>query len=149
VLCLVWTVLASEAGWMAAGLPIMDTYLIPFMTGMLVAEPALRPAFAAAPAGVWWGVLAALIASRIFHPLSSIPALIAMVLTAALLVGGLLHGTPGSLAAMLRRPALQALGRVSFSLYLLNVPVLYLIWAWTDQTPWLAGHALEAGLAAR
>ncbi|MBD0275158.1 MAG: acyltransferase [Acetobacteraceae bacterium] len=147
VLCLAWTALAQDAPWMAARLPNMHMYLIPFMAGMLVAEPTLRPAFAAAPAGVWWGVFAALVACRAFHPLASAPALIAMVMAAALLVGGLLHGAPGGLSAFLRRPALQALGRVSFSLYLLNVPVLYLIWAWTDRAPWLAGHALEAGLA--
>jgi peptidoglycan/LPS O-acetylase OafA/YrhL len=147
VLCLVWTVLAADAPWMVAHLPNMKTYLMAFMAGMLAAEPALRPAFAAAPAGMWWGVLAALVSWRVFHPMTSLPALIAMVLTAALLVGGLLHGAQGSLSATLRRPALQALGRVSFSLYLLNVPVLCLIWAWTDRAPWLAGYALEVGLA--
>jgi peptidoglycan/LPS O-acetylase OafA/YrhL len=146
-LCVVWSVLALQAGWTVAYLPNMHAYLVAFMAGMLVAEPALRPAFAAAPAGVWWGVLAALIACRAFQPQSSVAALIALVLMAALLVGGLLHGTPSGLAAALRRPGLQALGRVSFSLYLLNVPVLYLVWAWTDRAPWLAGHALEAGLA--
>lgn len=146
-LCLVYGVLALDAGWMVLYLPDMHAYLIAFMAGMLVAEPKLRPALEAAPSGAWWGAFAGLVFCRTFAPHVQITSLIAMVLAAALLVAGLLHGRRGSLHRALERPAIQALGRVSFSLYLLAVPVQYAIWGWTDGQPWVARHALEAGLA--
>ena len=146
-LCLVYGVLALETGWMVLFLPNMHAYLIAFVAGMMVAEPKLRPLLADAPGGAWWGALAGLIFCRAFEPHGLITSLIAMVLAAALLVAGLLHGRHGSLHRLLERPAIQALGRVSFSLYLLDVPVAYAIWGWTDGQPWVARHALEAGLA--
>ena len=145
-LCLIYGVLALEAGWMVMFLPNMHAYLIAFVAGMAVAEPRLGPLLAEAPGGAWWGALAGLVLCRAFDPHALITSLVAMVLAAALLVAGLLHGQRGSLHRALERPAIQALGRVSFSLYLLNVPVLYAIWGWTDGRPWVARHALEAGL---
>lgn len=145
-LCLAYGVLALETGWMVLFLPNMHAYLIAFMAGMVAAEPRLRPLLAEAPGGAWWGALAGLALCRAFEPHALITSLVAMVLAAALLVGGLLHGQRGSLHRALERPAAQALGRVSFSLYLLNVPVLYALWGWTDGRPWVARHALEAGL---
>jgi len=46
---------------------------------------------------------------------------------------------------MLEGKYAQLIGRVSFSLYLFNVPVLYLLWAYTDTLVWPKTHALEAG----
>ncbi len=147
-LCLVYGMLALEARWMALFLPNMQAYLIAFVAGMVAAEPKLRPLLAEAPGGAWWGAFAGLVFCRTFAPHEQISSLIAMVLAAALLVAGLLHGDRrSSLHRLLERPPIQALGRVSFSLYLLNVPVLYALWGWTDGRPWVARHALEAGLA--
>ncbi len=70
-----------------------------------------------------------------------------MTMCAALLVGGLLHGRRGSLHRALEGRVAQRLGRVSFSLYLLSVPVLYVIWGWTDRWGWVGRHALEVGVA--
>jgi peptidoglycan/LPS O-acetylase OafA/YrhL len=145
-LCVVYGVLALEAGWMVFFLPNMHAYLIAFVAGMIAAEPRLRPLLAEAPGGAWWGALAGLVLCRAFDPQGLITSLVAMVLAAAFLVAGLLHGQRGSLHRALEHPAVQALGRVSFSLYLLNVPVLYAVWGWTDGRPWVARHALEAGL---
>jgi len=147
-LALVYSILAIEDARMVFHLPNMHGYLFAFIAGMLVAEPMLQPVIAAAPAGTWWVVLVGLVFCRTFMPHSSISSLIAVGLSAAILVAGLLHGRRGSLAALLERPIVQALGRVSFSFYLLNVPTLYLIWAFTDRWPWPTHHALEAGLVA-
>ena len=147
VLSVIYAVLALETGWMMPVAPEMHAYLIAFMAGMVAAEPKLRPLLADAPGSAWWGALAGLILCRAFEPHALITSLIAMVLAAALLVAGLLHGRHGSLHRLLERPAIQALGRVSFSLYLLDVPVSYAIWGWTDGQPWVARHALESGLA--
>ncbi|MBV9748340.1 MAG: acyltransferase [Acetobacteraceae bacterium] len=146
-LCVVYGVLAHDARWMTFFLPNMQSYLLAFVAGMIAAEPKLRSLLAETPGGAWWGAFAGLVFCRTFAPPEQSTSLIAMVLAAALLVAGLLHGRRGSLHRMLERPAIQALGRVSFSLYLLNVPVLYALWGWTDGRPWVARHALEAGLA--
>ncbi len=146
-LALVYSILAIDGSWMVLHLPNMHAYLFAFIAGMLVAEPMLQPLIAQAPTGTWWIALIGLVFCRAFHPHSSLPALIAMVTAASVLVAGLLHGRQGALAALLEHPAVQALGRVSFSFYLFNVPVLYLIWAYTDRWAWPKTHALEAGLA--
>jgi peptidoglycan/LPS O-acetylase OafA/YrhL len=145
-LTFVYSVLAIDAPWKVFYLPNMHVYLFEFVAGMLVAEPMLRPLVVQAPSGTWWVAAAGLVFCRTFHFHASIAALIAVVIAAAALVAGLLHGRRGSFAAMLERPSLQALGRVSFSLYLFNVPILILIWAFTDRLAWPKTHALEAGL---
>jgi len=143
---LIYSIVAMDAGCMVLYLPNMHAYLIAFVAGMLVAEPLLRPLIREAPAETWWATVAALVVCRLFQPHSSSFGLIAMILAAALLVGGLLYGQVGSLAVLLQRPVAQALGRISFSLYLLNVPVLLLLWALIARWTWPTTHALEAGL---
>ena len=141
----IYGILALEFSRLVFNLPNMHAYLFAFMAGMLAAEPMLYPLIHQVPATSWWLVLCALIFCRTFHPQSSLTALVAMVISAALLVSGLLHGQRGSLSRMLEGKYAQLIGRVSFSLYLFNVPVLYLLWAYTDTLVWPKTHALEAG----
>ena len=141
----VYSIVAIEAAWSVFYLPNMHSYLFAFAAGMLVAEPGLRPLVKEAPAKSWWIALVVLVFCRMFS-FHSISTLIAMVVAAAAVVGGLLHGSPGTLTTLLQRPALQAFGRVSFSLYLFNVPIIDLIFAVTDRWPWSKTHGLEAGL---
>jgi peptidoglycan/LPS O-acetylase OafA/YrhL len=148
VFCLVYSMLATDSGsWMVFHLPNMHAYLVAFMGGMLAAEPMLQPLMRQVPAEAWWGALIGFVLCRIFQSHASVTGLLAMVVVASLLVSGLLHGQRGSLAAMLERPLLQALGRVSFSLYLLNVPMLNLTLASTRLWTWPKTHALESGVA--
>ncbi len=122
-LCFLYGLLALEAGdALVLFAPGLHAYLIAFVAGMLAAEPKLRPALEAAPSGAWWAALGGLLLCRAFVPHDQVTGLVAMVLAAALLVSGLLHGQRGSLHRALERPAVQALGRVSFSLYLLTCP---------------------------
>lgn len=146
VMAFIYAMLALEFSRLAFNLPNMHAYLFAFMAGMLASEPLLRPLIQQAPASSWWLALVVLIFCRTFHPHSSLIALVSMGLSAAFLVAGLLYGQRGSLAALLEGRCAQALGRISFSLYLLNVPVLYLLWAFTDAMTWTKTYALEAGL---
>ena len=146
VFCLAYAMLAIESAHMVAKLPNMHAYLIAFACGMAVAEPAVRGLVASLKPGVWWVALALLLLSRAFHPAASLLSLVTMTGLAGVLVAGLHYGQRGSLVRLLETAPAQALGRVSFSFYLLNVPVLYLIWAFTDRWSWMGAHALETGL---
>jgi peptidoglycan/LPS O-acetylase OafA/YrhL len=70
-----------------------------------------------------------------------------MVIAGMVLVGILLYSPADRLGALLERPLSQFLGRISFSFYLLNVPVLMAIWTITDQWSWSARLPVEVGLA--
>ena len=142
---LIYSVIAMEAVWSVFYLPNMTLYLLAFPAGMLVAEPGLRPLIAEIPAKSWWVAITVLIFCRVFS-FHSNSTLIALVIAAAVVVAGLLHGANGTLTMLLQRPILQGLGRVSFSLYLLNVPIIDLIFAVTDRWSWPKAHGLEAGL---
>lgn len=146
VFCLAYAGLAIETGELVAKLPNMNDYLIAFACGMAVAEPGLRNLISGIKPGAWWVALVLIVLSRAFHPITSLITLVTMTGLCGVLVAGLLHGQRGSLARLLETAPAQALGRVSFSFYLLNVPVLYLIWAYTDRWSWMGRHALEAGL---
>lgn len=145
-LAFIYSILAIESTAMVFHLPNMHGYLLAFFAGMLVAEPLLKPLFKSAPAGSWWAAAIGLVFCRTFTNHSSLLALIAMVLAAAILVGGLLYGQPGSLSRLLERPFAQALGRVSYSFYMFNVPILGLVWAFTERWAWPAKYPMEAGL---
>jgi peptidoglycan/LPS O-acetylase OafA/YrhL len=144
--CIVYAVLAMTTPAMTFHLPNMHGWLLPFIVGLAIADPRLRPLFAAAPPVLWWLAGAGLLACRMFFDATIETALVAATFCAALLVGGLLHGQRGSLHHALERPAAQFLGRISFSLYLLNVPALYLIWAFTDRSEWVKDKPLIAGI---
>jgi peptidoglycan/LPS O-acetylase OafA/YrhL len=148
VYCLaaVYSIMAVEVSWMTFGIPTVNVVLMPFMVGMLAADPLLRPAIESVRPGAWWAVLAGLLVMRAFQPPWAITGLVANYAVAALLIAGLLHGRHGSLAAVLNRPVLQTLGRISLSFYLFNVPVLDLIWSFTNAWPFAKTHALEVGL---
>jgi peptidoglycan/LPS O-acetylase OafA/YrhL len=146
VLSLTYAALSLESGPMVAYLPNMHAYLIAFVCGMVVAEPQVRMLVANIQPTAWWGFIFVLLFCRAFHPQSSLVGLLVMTGLASVLVAGLLHGAKGALTNFLESGPIQALGRISFSFYLLNVPMLYLIWAFTDRWDWTKSYALESGL---
>jgi len=146
VLALVYGIIAIETSWMVFGSTSMRIYLFAIIAGMIAAEPKLKPLISQISGRACWWCTVAAVVSRMFVSFNAISGLIAMVVAITMLVAGLLHGNRGSLAALLERPTLQALGRISFSFYLLNVPVLDLIWSYTNAELWAKTHALEAGL---
>lgn len=146
MLAFVYSLLALDIPNLVFWLPNMNLYLMAFMAGMLAAEPMLRALMRQAPPSSWWLALAVLLLAHAFQPHGSLPALIAMVVAAGFLVSGLLYGQAGALARFLEGRLAQALGRVSFSLYLYNVPVLFLLWAFTGPLAWPKAHPVAAGL---
>ncbi len=147
VLALVYGIQALGFMPLAFGLPAMHVYLMAFFAGMLAAEPAARPLMQQVPAAGWWLALALLVFGRLLHWHGSHTALITMVLAGALLVSGMLHGRPNSLSRILEGRFAQQLGKVSFSLYLFNVPVQFLIWGvFANQWQWAKAYPVTAGL---
>ena len=145
ILCFLYGIYSIDGGWWVLNLPHMQGNLLAFMAGMLVADERVGSAFAKAPAPVWWIVLGILPVSEMIQPIG-IPSLIEDVIASALLVGGLYHGQSGSLGRLLSTSPLHFLGRVSYSLYLLNVILLYIVWTFTDRWEWVKGREIEAGL---
>jgi peptidoglycan/LPS O-acetylase OafA/YrhL len=78
-------------------------------------------------------------------PGQSIAALIAQTISCIILVGVVAHSKAPTINSILKSKAAQFLGRVSFSLYLLNVLVLICLWSIPGlSTPTV--HAIEVGL---
>jgi peptidoglycan/LPS O-acetylase OafA/YrhL len=75
----------------------------------------------------------------------SLSALIAQTICCVLLIGAIANLQSSRLVSFLQSRPVQFLGRVSFSLYLLNVVVLFCLWSvrWLSSSP---NHALEIGL---
>ncbi|MES2152509.1 MAG: acyltransferase [Pseudomonadota bacterium] len=146
MLAFLYSILALDNPNLVFSLPSMNLYLMAFMAGMLAAEPQLRALMRQAPPSSWLLALAVLILAHAFQPHGSLPALIAMVMAAGFLVSGLLYGQAGALARFLEGRLAQALGKVSFSLYLYNVPVLFVLWSWTGTLAWPKAHLVAAGL---
>jgi peptidoglycan/LPS O-acetylase OafA/YrhL len=116
-----------------------------FVGGMLLALPGSKSAFARAGPGTVIASLCFFLVCRHLVPGQSISALIAQTLCCIVLVGavGSSHGTVVN--SVLESRGVHFLGRVSFSLYLLNVLVLFCLWS----VPWLStspAHAVETGL---
>jgi peptidoglycan/LPS O-acetylase OafA/YrhL len=138
--------LALQSDPMVLHLPHMHAFLFAFLLGMLASEDLLRPMFRGVPSAAWWALFLLMPLCRMFHERLAVVAIVAQTTAAGLLVAGLLHARGSSLHRMLESPPLQFLGRISYSLYLLNPPVLFLVWAITDRFAWPGRHPLEAGL---
>jgi peptidoglycan/LPS O-acetylase OafA/YrhL len=66
----------------------------------------------------------------------------------ALLVTLLYYNKTGGLGRVLEKPALQFMGRISYSFYLYNFLVFIVICSYLKQWPLVASHPIEAGLLA-
>lgn len=147
VLAFAYCAMSLQAMGMMFGMPQMHVYGMFFMGGMLAAEPSLRGFLQQVPSHAWWLVLAMAVAGRVIHPHGSHSALIMSAVCCSLLVGGLLNGQRGSLQRLLEGRFAQSLGRVSFSLYLYNVPVLFILWGvWINDSAWAKGSPVFAGI---
>jgi peptidoglycan/LPS O-acetylase OafA/YrhL len=148
LLAFVYTVLSLQHTGLLFGLPTMHVYAMFFMGGMLAAEPSVRTMAQQVPPHSWWLVLLLALAGRILLGHGAHAALITSALCCAFLVAGLLHGQRGSLQRLLEGRFPQALGKVSFSLYLYNVPVQFILWgAWSNLRDWPKAYPVAAGIA--
>ena len=104
-------------------------YAIAFVTGMMIAEPAVLDALRrlTVPGSqiVW---LVAFAGGRHLVERAGVSGLIAQTLLGGLLVGSLVVHPMTSMATWLSRPLSQFLGRISYSLYLMNVMWLEVMW---------------------
>lgn len=133
------------APWLRTHFVIYQRFLSCFALGLLIptrigAEVAKR-----LPAGSWLAVLAGMLASRSMMGLHWWSMDAEQVL-AALLVTLLFYKRAGGLGRFFDRDVSQALGRMSYSLYLFNVIYLILVDHWTQGLNVVRSHPLEWGI---
>ncbi|CAL8981704.1 hypothetical protein RHODGE_RHODGE_03940 [Rhodoplanes serenus] len=108
--------------------------LLPFTLGFLVASP-LGASLGRRLSAPWFAAaLVAVLLARHVIPSPNV-ALYTLQLSAGLLVCALYHGRAGWFGEALARPTSRLLGRISYSLYLLNVPLLLAFEPWLRGSP--------------
>lgn len=134
-------------------LPNFWAYLISFVIGIAIASPQMRSIrFDVKP----WHMAAALLAfifARSFVPRAGISGLIAQSFLAGLVVFVAARLDTGRIFSFLTSKPILQLGKISYSFYLLNVPILYLVWGIVDKyvaNPGANNHlwGIGAGLVA-
>ncbi len=133
-------------GLFGSRLLYLNDALFAFAVGILVAQPWAKQAFASRHGVTAWLLLAAFVFSRPVLGWGNHVAVVTQILIGGALIGNLTASRSG-LSDILDARVSQFLGRISYSFYLLNVPV---IWIVVSILPMKVGsaHALEAGLLA-
>lgn len=145
--CVVYSMLALNEPSLTFHLPEMDRWLLAFVAGMVIAEPGWKNYFADFSPAAIWGIAFLFLFCRINVYLVAPSAVIAQVILCAALVGSICYARhTGGLRAALRRPFVQYLGRVSYSLYLVNVLFLLIIWSIVGNWTIYQQRPLEVGL---
>ncbi|MBZ9873068.1 acyltransferase [Mesorhizobium sp. BR1-1-9] len=142
-----YSLLAMDRPWMVMQLPYIGDWLIAFAAGMLIASPIVRR-IASRIDGFGIAVLAVgFVFCRLFSPLVDHGAVIVQVAVSSALVASLYYSRADSVvrAILVTRPV-QFLGKISYSLYLLNVLALLMIWSVVGQTAVYQERPLEIGL---
>jgi peptidoglycan/LPS O-acetylase OafA/YrhL len=123
-------------------------YLISFVIGVAIASPQIASVrFEPKPAHLAWALAAFMFARHGVHR-ASISGLIAHSVLAGLVVFTASRASTGGAYRFLTSRPVQFLGRVSYSFYLLNVPLLCLIWeVISARVPDSSAHYLLWGLA--
>lgn len=132
-------------------LSYLNDALLAFAVGMVLAQPRVRQIFATNHRLAPWLLLAAFLFSRPVLGWGSHAAIVTQILIGGALIGNLTV-SESSLAHFLKGPASQFLGRISYSFYLLNVPMIWLCAAllagiMPAGQPLLAGAALFVAVA--
>ena len=147
LLAFVYCAMALQTPGLVFGMGQMHVYAMFFIGGMIAAEPSLRAVMESVPALAWCLVLLLVFAGRVILGHGSHAALITSAICCSFLVSGLLQGRRGRLHVLLEGRFAQAIGKVSFSLYLYNVPVLFILWGlWINDSAWAKGSPVGAGL---
>jgi peptidoglycan/LPS O-acetylase OafA/YrhL len=146
IAALIYAMVAIEYPMLVLWLPALWPYLFAFYLGMLLGESAVADAARRLHPATWIVALVLFLFFRHITARAAISGLIAQVMAGGLLVA-CVASHEDALAAFLRRPVSQFLGRISYSFYLLNVIALYSVWAVIEAwvaTP--ARHAVAWGL---
>jgi peptidoglycan/LPS O-acetylase OafA/YrhL len=122
----------------------MHMALIAFIFGIALAMPQARQFFESFGKWTWIPLLALLLFGNHINSAWATSSIILRAVCAALLVGAMRYSRNEGLDTFLMRPFSQFLGRISFSFYLMNVPVQYGVWAIAPHVP--AKYAVLCGL---
>jgi peptidoglycan/LPS O-acetylase OafA/YrhL len=129
VLLLALSIFAIQKPELVFWLPNMHASVFVFFAGMLVALPEAKVFFSTSSSCKLIILLIGAFVLRHLVHLQSLPGLIAQVMLLAALVGFVRHASlPTRFHHFLENRVSQFLGRISYSYYLLNIPVLFVIW---------------------
>jgi peptidoglycan/LPS O-acetylase OafA/YrhL len=143
-LCVLYTLLGLQHPYFMFNLPNVGANLLAFSVGMLVADERMKSLFQDSSQLAVVVLAAAVLLARQIVTAYSVVGVIIQIIAAGALIGAIMYG--GAIR-WLEAPTPQYLGRISYSLYLLNVPVLYLVWGvsyYFVTVP--TKHALAIGL---
>jgi len=127
LLCLCYCLAAWDAPAVTFGLPNMPVALTPMCIGMLTASEPGRAIAARAVSVMPWIATAGLFSLICFLPAGTKFAELAIALLCALLVGACHRSGSGAFARLIGSPVPAYLGKVSYSLYLVNVPIFIVL----------------------
>lgn len=122
VFALAYAALAYDNSWITFGLPLIHAVLFSFALGFIVPCRGMQTFAAQFGRHAWIGFAAGLLLARHVVPHASVASAFVQGMFAFLLVAALYHA-PAS-PRVLTSPAALALGRISYSFYLWNVPVM-------------------------
>ena len=143
---LCYCLLSRENPGLLFSLPNITAVLTPMVIGMIAAAPGARAIGASMPPWTLWAMPAALFTSLVFFGLNEPTSELARVILAGALVAGCFYAPASSpLVRLLSQSFVQFCGRISYSLYLLNVPLIILFAPLAQR--WLApAGGLLAGI---
>lgn len=146
--CLAFSIFAFDNPQMlVVPLPNMNVWLPAFLFGMLVADTRLAEFFRHSSDSALNLLLALFLGLRMFAYFNASTTSLAQIFLSGALVACVFHADPRfALVRLLNSPPLQFLGRISYSLYLLNVLVLLVIWSLVDRTDLYQQHHILTGL---
>lgn len=152
--CLAYVVLAFENPQMLIWeLPNMSNWLPAFVIGTLIADRRLEAFFQGVSGGALNLLLAVFLGLRMFTNMNQATNTLVQTLLCAALVGFVYYAAPQlRFIRFLNLRPVQFLGRISYSLYLLNVLALLVVWSVVDKTDLYQQYplptAIVVGLAA-
>jgi len=129
-------------------MPNMWVYLCGFIMGVALSYPAILNSTATLPRSVVGITLFVFIATRHIVSRNGISSIVAQAILAALVVFSVAKKSEGFTGRILSSKPAQIMGKISFSFYLINVPILGLVWAMIEKyVPHPEVHSTSIGLA--
>jgi peptidoglycan/LPS O-acetylase OafA/YrhL len=146
--CLLYCLFSFEIPNLLFNLPRMAPVLMAMCVGMIVADASLLSWFAKAPRWCPWLLATAMFLSMVFFSMELHLNDFARAVIGGCLVGTTYTATESSaFARLLTCPPIKFLGKISYSLYLLNVPVFILLGALAAAFVHVPLDRLDAGVA--
>lgn len=146
ILILAYSAFAFIQPRLTFNLPDMSSWLFCFAVGFVLAEERVAPLFQNIGSAGMIAIALVFLFGRAFVDTRSASSIVAQAFLAGGLVAAVHYSSGGEkVREFLRWSPINLLGRISYSFYLLNVPVLFVIWSWTDGTN-LYEHPSRTGL---